>query len=485
MVQRRCFEATPPSAGIGLSLPASSAVPQFGPGGGVEGSTHECYHGACMQRQERLPAVVIVGRPNVGKSTLFNRILGNRRAIVGDEPGITRDRISGEATYDGRVFELIDTGGILPNDTELIPSEIFRQARVAFEDAAQIIFLVDGRTELSGTDRELAELLHRLGKPVTLAVNKIDSPVRSDLVNEFHGLGFKSLFAISAEHAVGVDDLLAHVTRDFAVEEPNEDEEPDNGIRVAIIGRPNVGKSTLLNSLAGADRAIVSPVAGTTRDAVDETVVHEGAEFVFVDTAGIRRKGKTKMMAEKLSVVMARRHIRLANVVLLVLDATEGVVGLDATIAGYAHEGGRSIILCVNKWDAAPDKNKRAFLVKIRDEMRFLEYAPVAFLSAKEARGVGQLFGLIRRGYEAASLRITTGELNRFLGSLEFEKDLRVKYVTQTSVRPPRFVVFTEGSRKLHFSVERYLINQLRKRFGFAGTPIVIKSRTKEKRSKR
>jgi len=426
-----------------------------------------------------LPVVVIVGRPNVGKSTLFNAILGQRRSIVGDEPGITRDRIHGVAEYLGRPFELIDTGGIIPNDAEMIPSEILKQARVALDRAAHIIFLIDGRTEITGTDRELAKILRRIGKPVTLAVNKIDSTAREGLAHEFHALGFSDLFPISSEHRIGFDDLLEHVTQGFRQEEPVAEGPAleKQTIKVAIIGRPNVGKSTLLNALVGEERAIVSPVAGTTRDAVDERVVEDDVEFVFVDTAGIRRKGKTKLMAEKLSVVMARRNIRMANVVVLVLDATEGVVGLDATIAGYAHEEGRALILLVNKWDASKQKSKTAFTEAVRDELKFLEYAPVAFASAKTGAGVKRLYGMIRDAYNSASKRVTTGELNRFVEMLDFDRDMKVYYMTQTSVRPPAFVVFTDKAKNLHFSTERFLINQLRKRFGFQATPIVIKTK--------
>jgi GTP-binding protein len=425
---------------------------------------------------EKLPVVVIVGRPNVGKSTLFNAITGTRRAIVGDEPGITRDRIHAEAEHRGRRFEVIDTGGIIQNDAELIPSQILKQARVALERASQIIFLIDGRTEITGADRDLAKMLRQVGKPVSLAVNKIDSTSRENLAHEFHALGFPDLFPVSAEHRLGLDDLLDHVTRDFPQSEQVE-ESDHRAIKVAIIGRPNVGKSTLLNALVGEERSIVTPVAGTTRDAVDETVVRDGKEFVFVDTAGIRRKGKTHLMAEKLSVVMARRHIRMANVVVLVLDATEGVVASDATIAGYAHEEGRSLILCVNKWDLSGEKGKRKFTEEIRDELKFLEYAPVAFVSAKTGSGVKRLFEMIREAYNAASKRVTTGELNRFVEVLEFDRDLKIYYMTQTSVRPPSFVVFTDKAKNLHFSTERFLMNQLRKRFGFEGTPIVIKTK--------
>jgi GTP-binding protein len=419
---------------------------------------------------------VIVGRPNVGKSTLFNAILGQRRSIVGDEPGITRDRIHGEAEYHGRRFELIDTGGIITNDAELIPAQILKQARTALDRAAHVIFLIDGRTEITGADRDLAEMLRRLGKPVALAVNKIDSPKREDLAHEFYELGFNHVFPVSAEHRMGLDGLLEHVTSGFsrsATVEEVVDKEP---IKVAIIGRPNVGKSTLLNALTGTERAIVSPVAGTTRDAVDETVVHNGVEYTFVDTAGIRRKGKTHLMAEKLSVVMARRHLRMANVAVLLLDATEGVVGSDATIAGYAHEEGRAVVVVVNKWDAAKG-GKRKFLEDLRDQLKFLDYAEVAFVSAKNREGLRGLFGMIRRAYQSASKRVTTGELNRFVETLEWSYDMKIYYLTQVSVRPPSFLVFTDRAGKLHFSAERYLMNRLRERFGFQGTPIEIKTR--------
>ena len=425
------------------------------------------------------PSVVIVGRPNVGKSTLFNRITGQRRAIVGDEPGITRDRIHGFAEHGGRHFEVIDTGGILVNDQEYIPSQILRQAEVALAEASHIVFLVDGRAEITAADRDLAQMLLRLGKPVSLAVNKADSGAQSDLTLPFYELGIADVFPVSAEHGIGVDALLDYVTAGF----PASGEAPANaaGIKVSIIGRPNVGKSTLLNALTGHERAIVSPEAGTTRDAVDETVIREGTEYVFVDTAGIRRKGKTKLMAEKLSVVMARRHIRMAHVVLLVLDATEGVVGLDSTIAGYAHEGGRALIICVNKWDEIKGQGgqkRNEFERSIRDQFKFLEYAPIVFLSAKTGVGVQKLFPLIREVYESASQRVTTGELNRFVEQLHFE-ERRIFYITQSSIRPPEFIVFTDKGPALHFSHERYLMNQIRKQFGFRGTPILLKTRAK------
>jgi GTP-binding protein len=427
---------------------------------------------------EAIPTVVIVGRPNVGKSTLFNAIIGDRRSIVGNEPGITRDRIYGEAKHRGRPFILIDTGGIIPDDDALIPSEILKQARVALEDAAHILFVIDGRTEITAADRDLAKLLRRLNKPLTLVVNKIDSPVREALVHEFHSLGLGDPVAVSAEHKLGIADLLDSVSSSFPREQEQEEtEEKKKLIKVAIIGRPNVGKSTLLNALVGTERAIVSPVAGTTRDAVDETVTESNVSFRFVDTAGIRRKGKTTEMTEKLSVVMARRAIRMANVVLIVIDAVDGVVNSDATIAGYAHEEGRAVILVVNKWDAVGEAGKRRFTETIRDQLKFLDYAPILFISAKNREGLRRIFTTIKRSFDAASKRVTTGELNRFVAELKFESDIRIYYLTQASIRPPTFVVFTDKADKMHFSLERFLINRLREKFGFEGTPIVIKTK--------
>jgi GTP-binding protein len=432
------------------------------------------------------PTVVIVGRPNVGKSTLFNRITGQRRAIVGDEPGITRDRLHGQAVFAGRKFELIDTGGIVVSDADYIPSQILKQAKVALEGARHVILLVDGRSEISASDRELATMLRKLGKPVSLAVNKIDTGAKETLIHEFHSLGIRDIFPVSSEHGLGVEELLEHVTKGIPAEDSGDETEgpAQQTIRVAIIGRPNAGKSTLLNALTGGERAIVSPVAGTTRDSIDETVERDGTKFVFIDTAGIRRKGKTKLMAEKLSVVMARRNIRMADVVVVVMDASEGVLGLDATIAGYAHEGGRSVILCVNKWDLISTGKKKEFEENVRYHLKFLEYAPIVFLSAKIGTGVNKLFQLILECYRSANQRVTTGELNRFVESVPFD-ERKILYITQAGVRPPSFILFTDKAGPLHFSHERYLTNQLRKRFGFVGTPIELKIRGRAKKKDR
>jgi GTP-binding protein len=438
-----------------------------------------------MSKPADLPVVVIVGRPNVGKSTLFNAILGQRRSITGDEPGITRDRIHGFATHRGRPFELIDTGGIVPDDQQLIPAQILKQARVALEQAAQIVFLIDGRTEITAADRDLAKLLRKLDKPIILAVNKIDDPKRETLTAEFYSLGFPRVLSVSAEHRVGIHELLDEATKDFppAVEsqgdEPEraEDEDPalKRPIRVAIIGRPNVGKSTLLNAITGGERAIVSPIAGTTRDSVDETIDLDGRLYTFVDTAGIRRKGKTHEMAEKLSVVMARKNIRMAHVSLLVVDATEGPVGSDATIGGYAHEEGRCVVICVNKWDLLDDKKRKSYEEAIRDQFKFLDYAPIVFLSAKEKRGVRSVFNKIAVGWDSFNRRVTTGELNRLAETLKLEPGRRIYYITQPAIRPPTFVMFTDKGKALHFSTERQIVNRIRDRFGFEGSPIVLK----------
>ncbi len=405
---------------------------------------------------------------------------------MGDEPGITRDRIHGEAMHRRRPFELIDTGGIVPDDQQLIPAQILKQARFALEGAARIIFLIDGRTEITMADRELAQILRRLKKPVILAVNKIDDPKRESLMHEFHELGFDPVLAVSAEHRLGLWELLDAATEGFPEEEaeesgdeaPARDERPA-AVRVAIIGRPNVGKSTLLNAMVGADRAIVSPVAGTTRDSVDETVEVDGQTFTFVDTAGIRRRGKTHEMAEKLSVVMARRHIRMSHVALLVVDATEGPVGSDATIGGYAHEDGRALVIVVNKWDLIDDKKRKEYELAVKDQFKFLDYAPIVFLSAKEGFGVKTLYRRLAGVWENYNRRVGTGELNRLAETLKLDRDRRIFFMTQPSVRPPTFVMFLNNMKPLHFSTERSIVNRIRKAFDFKGTPVVLKYRAK------
>jgi GTP-binding protein len=479
----------------------------------------------------------IVGRPNVGKSTLFNRLVGSRRAIVGDEPGITRDRIYGEAEWAGRKLRVVDTGGIVPDDQALIPAEIFRQARVALEEADAIVLVVDGRTELASPDIDLARLLLRTGKPLVLAVNKIDTTGMEPYAEEFRSLGIKELLPISAEHGTGVAELLEYVlsviperktdsTRSDKPQIPRlrlkspagiskrkgrrtAEPQPENGeeseaeeealdsareTKVAIIGRPNVGKSTLLNALTGTSRAIVSPVAGTTRDAVDELVERDGHTYRFIDTAGIRRKGKTELMAEKMSVVMARKHLEAADVALVLIDATEGVTASDATIAGYAHESGRSVIVVINKWDLITEKrsdgkpaaDRSVYEEQVRRHLKFLAYAPVVFVSATTGKNLDRLFSTLELVARERRKRVGTGEMNRFLSHIDFErasvpiaKRVKIFYMTQAAVAPPTFILFTDRPVKLHFSYQRFLENQIRASFGFVGTPIWIKNRAR------
>jgi GTP-binding protein len=474
------------------------------------------------------PLVAIVGRPNVGKSTLFNRLTKTRRSIVGDEPGITRDRIYGDYEWGNRQFRLVDTGGIVPDDPELIPTEIFNQARVALDEADALIFVVDARTELASPDYDLVNLLRKTSKPLFLAVNKVEGDAMAYAAENFRQLGIKAMFPISCEHALGIGDLLEAVSDalpqapvvpeeisqwDQALAEAKESEESEEDTEhigtthgdyeqhetsIAIIGRPNVGKSTLLNALTGTERAIVSPIAGTTRDAVDEVVEFEGSRLRFVDTAGIRRKSKTHLMAEKLSVVMARRHLEAADVALLVIDATAGVTGADATIGGYAHESGRSVIVVVNKWDAVtnartdgkPQADRQIYEEQLRYQLKYLNYASVVFISALEGTGMQRVLHEVKAVAAERRKRVTTGQMNRFLDKIDFQrapvpmnKRMRIYYMTQAAVAPPTFVLFTDRDIQMHFSFQRFLENQIREAFGFKGTPIwfKIKARNEKK----
>src|SRR5216683_723670 len=455
-----------------------------------------------------IPTLAIVGRPNVGKSTLFNRLVGSRRAIVGDEPGITRDRLYGEAEWRGRRLRIVDTGGILPEDKDFIPAEIFRQAKVALKEADAVVMVVDGRTEMAAPDIDLALQLIRTGKPLFLAVNKVDTEKQQGLTDDFHLLVIRRLFPISAENSLGLDDLLDAVleilppanqmtTGDGGDTEEEEPEAPEpHETKVAIIGHPNVGKSTLLNLLTGAERSIVSPIPGTTRDAVDEIVELSGRRFRFIDTAGIRRKGKTHLMAEKLSVVMARKHLEAADVALLVIDATEGVSQLDASIAGYAHESGRSVIIVVNKWDligpgrtdGKPAADRTIYEEQARRSLKFLEYAPIVFISASSGKNLDNLFKALALVSAERRKRISTSQMNKFIDRVDFDRasvphrqKVKIFYMTQSNVSPPTFILFTDKDVKLHFSYERFLDNQIRKAFGFIGSPIWIKNRPRRK----
>jgi len=473
-----------------------------------------------------LPMVAIVGQPNVGKSTLFNRLIGQRRSIVGDEPGITRDRIYGEVEWSGERFSIVDTGGIIPDDDAVIPAGILKQAGFAIDEAQALIWVVDARQGLTPLDEELAKLLRGTGKRVLVAANKVEAQRLEAEASEFHRFGFEEVFPVSAEQGIGLGELLDALVRDFkeqisprgteahrtTKDDEASDTEQDSSledrapglpreIRLALVGRPNVGKSSLLNRLIGEERVIVSPLAGTTRDAIDTVLETPEQTFRLIDTAGIRRKGKTGELAEKLSVVMAMKSLQRADVAIVIVDAAEGVTALDAHIAGYAHDAGCSIIIVVNKWDLLKDKETNTaneFERMLRERMKFLEWAPVITISALEGQRVNKILPLAGRANEARSRRIRTSQLNEF-----FEREiaqprggatpapvkggvsrLHVQYITQVGVRPPTFVVFTAGGKAgLHFSYERHLQNRLREEFDFFATPLRIVER--HKKSKR
>lgn len=441
-----------------------------------------------MAEVQTPPRLVILGRPNVGKSTLFNRICGLRRSLVGDEPGMTRDRIYATAEWLGKEFEVIDTGGLVLAGADEMSAEIFRQAKTAMNEAAQWLLVVDGRAGATALDKDLASLLRREGKPVTLVVNKIDSITAEPLVADFYRLGLPSVIPVSAEHGRGLDELLDHVTRDFPT--TSTETPKGNAIRVAIIGRPNVGKSTLLNRLTGEVRSIVTPVPGTTRDAVDAEIAFKGQRITLIDTAGIRRKGKTRLMAEKLSVVQARKHLERSDVAILLLDATEGITALDTHIGGYAHESHRSLVVAVNKWDAVKKGPATTddFTRRIRDRLKYLNYARVVYVSALKGQRLDRLLAAVIEAAESRRTRVPTAEMNRFVETLDFDrapspagKRLRLYFLTQAAVSPPLFVAFTNRRGPLYFSVARFLENRIRERFGFAGTPIIIQARQRGK----
>jgi GTPase len=437
------------------------------------------------------PTVVILGRPNVGKSTLFNKLTGTRRAIVGDEPGITRDRIYGRAEWGGRQFKLVDTGGIIPDERELIPANILRQARTAIDEASLILLVVDARAGITPLDEELAELARSTRKPVFVAANKVDTARLEADALEFERWGFDEVFPVSAEHGNGVAEMLDRALEILPAATVSEESRSE--IRLAVVGRPNVGKSSLVNRLTGEERVIVSPIPGTTRDAVDTEIEYDGTHFRLIDTAGIRRKGKTELVAEKISVVMARQNLERADVAILLIDAIEGPTALDATIGGYADEAGASLIIAVNKWDAIENKDNHTtalFERRIREMMKFAAYAPVVFISAKSGLRVKKVLEVARQAYAERNKRVSTAELNRFFeknldqprASTPSKHPLRIMYMTQASTSPPTFVLFTSSRSpraKLHFSYERYIENRLREEFGFVGSPIRIRQRRK------
>ena len=449
-----------------------------------------------QERRAPLPLVAIVGRPNVGKSSLFNRLTGRRRAIVTNEPGITRDRLYGVAEWLGKSFEVVDTGGLMPDERAGLAPEILRQARVAIEAAAAVVLVVDARAGVTPLDADLGRLLVRTGKPLVVAANKVDKPRLTDLTLPFHELGISPVISISAEHGLGVDDLLEELTKRFPAAEPPT---PAVTVNVALIGRPNVGKSTLLNRLVGSERAIVAPEPGTTRDAVDTLIPADlavggaGGWWRLVDTAGIRRKAKTGLLAERLSVVMAHRHLARADVAVLLLDATQGVTKQDAAIAAEALASGRSLILALNKWDAVEKDtdSMTEWSQAIRRQLRFLDYAPLVFISALTGQRVGKLRVLIAEVTAARQKQLGAGEVGEFLRALPLERatvpggrPVRVLSLRQIATAPPTFEV-RANLEKWHANFESFFENQLRERFGFAGTPLRFRLLSTRRRPRR
>lgn len=427
------------------------------------------------------PIVAIVGRPNTGKSTLFNKIAGSDISIVKDTPGVTRDRIYAEAEWEGKNFTMIDTGGIEPDTSDVILASMREQAETAIDTADVIIFLVDGKTGLTDADGEVAQMLRKSKKPVVLVVNKIDNVAKqTNDIYEFYNLGLGEPFAISAANQTGLGDMLSEVTKRFP-ENAGTDEDEDTP-RIAIVGKPNVGKSSIVNKLLGENRVIVSDIAGTTRDAIDTRVKKDGRDYIFIDTAGIRRKSKIKEQLEHYSIVRTVTAVERADVVLLVIDASEGVTEQDAKIAGIAHERGKGIIIVVNKWDLVEkdDKTMNEHTKKIRNTLSFMPYAQILFISAKTGQRMPKLYDMIDIVIQNHALRISTGVLNDILAEAvalqqpptDKGRRLKIFYITQVSVKPPTFIIFVNSKKLMHYSYQRYLENKLREAFGFTGTPL-------------
>ncbi len=432
--------------------------------------------------------IVIVGRPNVGKSTLFNRLCGARKAIVGDEPGITRDRIYGSVRWNNRTLSLLDTGGLILETNEIIPGRILTQVEKAISESQLVLLVVDGRAGITPPDEQLLPMIRKTGKPFWTVVNKIDSAAMEMNAAPFYALGAE-VFTVSAEHGLGVADLLDAMAEQTEADPAVMEEGAGEEIRVAVVGRPNVGKSSLVNRLLGFERSIVTDIPGTTRDAVDTLIFREGVKYRIIDTAGMRRKGKAEERTERISVVMAQKSLEKAEVALLLIDAEEGVTKLDAGIGGYASESGCSVIIVVNKWDKVEkDQNTiQEFTDTVRRRMKYLSYAPILTVSALTGQRVSKLFEMIQKGYEARRTRIPTGTLNNlFVPDLASHfsaqnpnQKLGIRYITQVRSGTPTFVVFLSGRNRLHFSTERYLVNRLRELFGFYATPIRIQQRLK------
>ncbi len=428
-----------------------------------------------------MSVVAIVGRPNVGKSTLFNRIIGQRRAIVEDVPGVTRDRNYAEVTRYSTPFILIDTGGFEPISEDRLLVQMREQSQLAVEEADVILMVMDGREGLTPSDVEVVAGLRRAGKPVFYVINKVDGPKQDAETADFYSLGVDEVHPISAEHGRGITDLMEEVLAVLPHDELPADEDASE-IRLAVIGRPNVGKSSLVNRLLGYERVVANATAGTTRDSIDSPLEYNGQRYVLIDTAGIRRKGKVSQKLEKFSVVQALKGMDRAHVVLVVIDASEGVTEQDLTVAGYAYEKGRAVILVVNKWDLIVKDHKTMgqYTADLRDSFKFLPFAPVMFVSALSGQRTNRIMGMVEKVAAEFNRRIATPELNRVLKEATIShappmaqgKRVKLFYITQTSVRPPTFVAFGNRTKGIHFSYHRYLVNQLREAFGFEGCPI-------------
>ncbi|WP_066294698.1 ribosome biogenesis GTPase Der [Bacillus sp. FJAT-29937] len=433
------------------------------------------------------PVIAIVGRPNVGKSTIFNRIVGERISIVEDIPGVTRDRIYSSAEWLNHDFNIIDTGGIDIGDEPFL-EQIRQQAEIAIDEADVIIFLANGREGVTAADEEVAKILYKAKKPVVLGVNKIDNPEMREQIYDFYALGFGEPFPISGSHGLGLGDLLDEAAKHFP--KSGQTDYDDDVIKFSLIGRPNVGKSSLVNAILGEDRVIVSNIAGTTRDAIDSQLTYNGDKYVIIDTAGMRKKGKVYETTEKYSVLRALRAIERSDVVLVVLDGEEGIIEQDKRIAGYAHEAGRAVVIVVNKWDAVEkdEKTMKEFEQKIREHFLFLDYAPIVFLSAKTKKRIHTLIPMINTASDNHALRVETSVLNDVIMDAvamnptptDKGRRLRIYYTTQVAIKPPTFVVFVNEPELMHFSYERFLENRIRDAFGFEGTPIKIFSRERK-----
>lgn len=434
------------------------------------------------------PVVAIVGRPNVGKSTFFNYLAGKRISIIDDKPGVTRDRIYAESEWRGQKFIMIDTGGIETNTDDYIKQQMIHQAYIAIDMADVIVMLVDMKAGMTALDEEVANILRKAAKPVLVAVNKVDSPGQPPAdIYEFYNLGMGEIYPISSIHGLGIGELLDAIYEHFP--DTGESEEEDDSVKVAVIGRPNVGKSSIINKILGENRVIVSDVPGTTRDAIDTRFEVDGKRYLFIDTAGIRRKSRVDENIEKYSVIRSWTAVDRADVCIIMLDARDGVTEQDARIAGYAHEQGKASIIAVNKWDLIDKQTGtlEEFRKKVAEDLEFMSYAPIVFVSAKTGQRVDRLFELIDYVFDQASFRIQTGVLNDVLNEAlamvqppsDKGKRLKIYYMTQTGVRPPSFVLFVNDIELMHFSYERYLKNILRRNFGFEGTPIRFTIREK------